>query len=701
MALFPSVSPSMRPAILYPLFAAPTALSGIGPRLAPLLEKAVGPLVVDLLWHLPTGLQDRGRQRFLSEAVPGQIGTFLVQVDRHQPSAHRGRPYLVLCSDQSGALRLTFFHARGDWLQTQLPEGSQRLISGMVEQFRGEVQIAHPDYILPPDRADEIPRFEVSYPLTNGLPAKTLAKASAQARKLAPDLPEWLDPTLLKREQWPGWQAALIAAHSPETLQQLSPESPARQRLAYDELLANQLALALVRLSLKERPGRIIPLDSALRQSLLAALPFPLTGAQMRALAEIDSDLALPSPMLRLLQGDVGSGKTVVAALAMASAVAQGSQAALMAPTEILARQHFNSLKSLLPGLRIAQLTGRDIGKSRQNLLEEIKGGQIDILVGTHALFQETVVFHDLALAVIDEQHRFGVHQRLDLSAKGQAVDLLVMTATPIPRTLMLTAYGDMEVSRLDEKPPGRQAVITRVMPLSKLDAVLEAVARAVAAGAKVFWVCPLIEESESLDLANAEARHLQLSKVLGSRVGLVHGRLKAAAKDAAMAGFSGQSFDILVATTVIEVGVDIPAASVMVIEHAERFGLAQLHQLRGRIGRGSSPASCLLLYGAPLSATARNRLHVLRDSDDGFLIAEADLRLRGAGELLGSRQSGLPNFRLADLEHHNRLLAIARDDAQLVLARDRQLLSPRGQALRTLLYLFQRDAVVQTLRSG
>jgi ATP-dependent DNA helicase RecG len=693
----------MRPTALYPLFAPVTALPGVGPRLASLIEKAAGPHVVNLLWHAPTGLIDRRAMPTVAEAPIGQVATLRLTVLEHQPSRVASRPYRVLCGDDSGVIRLVYFHAKGDWLQKLLPVGGERIVSGVVELFNDQRQMTHPDHVVPPEQLAEVMTLEPVYPLTAGLPAKVLVKAAREAVERAPDLAEWLEPRFLERRGWPAWRVALGALHAPSSQAELSSESPPRQRLAYDELLANQLALALVRARMKTVAGRSLAGDGRLRRLILEALPFALTGAQGRALTEIDADLAAPARMLRLLQGDVGSGKTVVALLAMATVAEAGAQAALMAPTEILARQHLTTLLRLAvpAGLRIALLTGRDKGKARDAMLGRLAAGDIDILVGTHALFQEEVIFRDLRLAVIDEQHRFGVHQRLDLAAKGTAVDMLVMTATPIPRTLMLTAYGDMDVSRLDEKPPGRRPVVTRVMPLARLDEVADAVRRAIAGDAKVYWVCPLVEESEKTDLAAAEERHAQLLEVLGPRVGLVHGRMKGPAKDAVMAGFAGDGLDVLVATTVIEVGVDVPAATVMVVEHAERFGLAQLHQLRGRIGRDDKPSTCLLLYGAPLSETAKARLGILRDSDDGFVIAEEDLRLRGAGELLGTRQSGLPEFRLAELPRDGDLLAVARDDARLVMETDPELLGRRGQALRTLLYLFERDAEVKTLRAG
>jgi len=693
----------MRPEALYPLFVPIGELSGLGPRLAPLVEKLVGPMAVDLLWHLPYALIDRRFMPLVAAAPDGRIATLKVQVDQHQAPESSRRPYRVVCSDESGFITLVFFHAKADWLEKSLPLGSERIISGTVEHFNGGMQMTHPDHIVPLDKLAEVMTVEPVYPLTAGVTPKVMVKAVKAAVARAPKLPEWIDAAYLARQGWEDWHTALTKIHSPESEADLWADGKARQRLAYDELLANQLALSLVRASMKKLAGRIIKGNGASRAKVIAGLPFNLTGAQVRSLAEIDADMVEPSRMLRLLQGDVGAGKTVVALLAMAAAVESGAQAALMAPTEILARQHLATLEKLAApaGLRLGLLTGRDKGKARQAILKALEEGEIDILVGTHALFQEDVTFKDLALAVIDEQHRFGVHQRLELASKGRAVDMLVMTATPIPRTLMLTSYGDMDVSRLDEKPPGRTPIDTRVLPLARLDEVAGGVKRAIETGAKVYWVCPLVEESEKTDLAAAEDRHRELVEIIGPRTGLVHGRMKGPQKDAVMAAFSGNELDLLVATTVIEVGVDVPSATIMVIEHAERFGLAQLHQLRGRIGRGSARSTCLLLYGGPLSETGKARLNIMRDTEDGFIIAEEDLKLRGAGELLGTRQSGLPEFKLADLAVHGELLATARDDARLILEMDPELQGKRGAALRTLLYLFARDSVVKTLRSG
>ncbi len=693
----------MRPEILFPLFAPVTSLQGVGPRFGKLFERLAGSHVVDLLWHLPNAIIDRSFAPKIAAAPAGVIATLTVRVDAHLRPTTARQPYRVRCLDETGFLHLVFFHVKGDYLEKLLPVGSIRVVSGRVEHFNNWIQITHPDHIVDPASVDKLQPIEPVYGLTAGLSLRIVQKAMAAALDRAKPLPEWMDPSLLRQRGWPSWREALAAAHAPAKAEDLQPEAPARQRLAYDELLANQLAIALVRAHTRRLPGRAVTVPGHLRRQVTQALPFSLTPSQRQASAEIAADMAAPIRMLRLLQGDVGSGKTVVALLAMLDAVEAGMQAAMMAPTEILARQHFATLTRLAApaGCEIALLTGREKGRARETLLARLAGGEVGILVGTHALFQEDVAFRDLALAVIDEQHRFGVEQRIALSGKGRGVDILVMTATPIPRTLMLTSYGDLDASLLTEKPAGRRPIATRILPADRMDEVVEAVRRALAQGAKIYWICPLVEESEALDLAAAGERHSHLKALFGERVGLVHGRMKGTEKDQVMEAFAEGGIDLLVATTVIEVGVDVPDATIMVIEHAERFGLAQLHQLRGRIGRGDKPSACLLLYTPPLSATAKARLSILRESEDGFRIAEEDLRLRGAGEVLGTRQSGLPELRLADLAAHADLLATARDDARLALARDPQLTEPRGQALRTLLYLFERDLAVRYLHSG
>jgi len=693
----------MRPTLLNPLFAPITSLPGIGPRLAPLYQRLTGDKIADLIWHRPSGIVDRRFCPDIAQAPAGRVATLVVRIDGHLPSGSSKKPYRVRCSDDSGSMHLVFFHGREDWLRRQLPEGEWRVVSGIVEHFNGDIQITHPDHIVALAEKETIMRVEPVYPLTAGLTAKMVAKTVRAALERVPDLPEWQDPAWKQRQNWPDWKSALLALHQPDSEAAVADGGEIRRRLAYDELLANQLALAMVRAHMRKIKGRSLVASGRLRDRVLAALPYRLTGAQNRSLAEIDADLAAPFRMLRLLQGDVGSGKTIVALFAMLTAIEAGTQAALLAPTEILARQHFATIAPLAEsaGIRVALLSGRDKGKPREALLTALAGGEIDLLIGTHALIQNDVIFRDLALAVIDEQHRFGVQQRLDLAAKGNGTDVLVMTATPIPRTLLLTAYGDMDASRLDEKPPGRQPIDTRILPSSRIEEIVSGLSRALQRQTRIYWVCPLVEESETSDLAAAEERHRHLSGIFGHRVGLVHGRMKSTDKDKVMAAFAVGDLDILVATTVIEVGVDVPDATIMVIEHAERFGLAQLHQLRGRVGRGQKASSCLLLYDPPLSETAKARLEIMRATEDGFRIAEEDLRLRGGGEILGTRQSGLPELVVADLALHGDLLAVARDDSRLILERDPELSSARGQALRTLLYLFQRDAAIRTLRSG
>ena len=699
----------MRPDVLNRLFASLTSLPGVGPKLeqlyARLLEREA-PRVVDLLFHLPAGVIDRRARPKLNEVQPGQVVTVAVTVEEHRPAPpHRPRaPYRIIASDGSGpTLTLTFFNARKDYLEKLLPVGETRYVSGTAEFYDGMLQMVHPDRVVDEQGFASLPLVEPVYPLTEGLAPGNVRRAMEGALARLPELPEWQDEAWIARERFPAFAAALRHLHRPAEPHDIAPESLAWTRLAYDELLAGQLALALVRAHMRRQAGRGSASEGRLRARILKSLPYALTHSQQKAVDDIVADLARPQRMLRLLQGDVGSGKTVVALIAAAAVIEAGRQAAFMAPTEILARQHLKTIAPLAEaaGLRVAILTGRERGGERETILDRLALGDIDLLIGTHALFQEDVAFHDLALAIVDEQHRFGVHQRLALAQKGEAVDVLVLTATPIPRTLVLTYFGDMDVSELREKPPGRQPIDTRTIPLSRIEEVEDAAGRALHAGQRAYWVCPLVEESEKIDLAAAEARFEELRKRFGKKVDLVHGRMKGTEKDAAMARFAAGETQLLVATTVIEVGIDVPEATIMVIEHAERFGLAQLHQLRGRIGRGTGASTCLLLYKAPLGETAKARLAVLRETEDGFRIAEEDLKLRGEGDLLGTRQSGLPGFHIARIETHGKYLGAARDAAALILARDATLETARGQALRHLLYLFGKDEAIKLIRAG
>ena len=692
-----------RPPILFPLFGDLETLEGVGPKTARAFEGLGVLRPRDLLFLLPHSGVDRSRKSSVRDVIPPTVVTVEVEVGAHVPPRTKGKPYRVMVRDAHLDWALVFFHARGDYLQKLLPTGQRRIVSGRIELFDGIAQMVHPDHVLPVEEAGDLPAYEPVYPLTSGLTQRVVAKAADGAVARAPDLPEWIDPALKAREGWPDWRAAVAGVHRPAGAAALAATDPARARLAYDELFAHQLTLSLARASLRRSTGVETRGTGVLQARVLAALPYAPTGAQTRAMAEIAADLAAPLRMNRLLQGDVGAGKTLVAFMALLTAVEAGGQGVMMAPTEILARQHFEGLAPFAQaaGVRLVLLTGRDKGAERAAKLADLADGRIQILVGTHAVFQKDVVFHDLRLAVVDEQHRFGVAQRMELGAKGRAVDVLVMTATPIPRSLALASYGDMDVSVLDEKPAGRKPIKTAMIDAARMDEVVAHLARAVAEGRQCYWVCPLVEDSEVLDYTSAEARFAHLRAALGDVVGLVHGQLPPAEKDAAMARFQDGATRVLVATTVIEVGVNVPNASIMVIERAETFGLAQLHQLRGRVGRGTADSTCLLLYQAPLSETGERRLKTIRDTEDGFRIAEEDLAMRGAGDLIGTAQSGLPRFRVADLERQAALMALAQSDARALLTLDPSLQSPRGQAARMLLWLLDQDRAIRLIAVG
>ncbi|MCR9128311.1 MAG: ATP-dependent DNA helicase RecG [Alphaproteobacteria bacterium] len=696
----------MRPQILFPLFADITTLKGVGPRIAALIEKAAGgSRVKDLALTAPTGLVDRTRRLSISDAGDlGGLVTLVAEVEAHIPRPTMKQPYKVRLRDETGFLHLTFFNARADYLRRVLPEGTRRVVSGKAERFGSEVQIVHPDLIAAPDEIAEADLLQPVYPLTAGLSAGVMRKAVRAALEACPALPEWIDEALRTRECWTAWRKSLETLHSPDSGRALEPDAPARRRLAFDELFAHQLALKIARKERRARRGRPLSGDGRIVQAVLKHAPFTPTGAQVKAFEAAKADMESEHRMMRLVHGDVGSGKTFVAALAAAHAAEAGAQTALMAPTEIVARQHAKVLSELLEpaGVRVAALTGRDTGRVRAEITEAIRSGEAQVVCGTHALFQESVDFADLGLVVIDEQHRFGVSDRRKLTLKGQAPDVLAMSATPIPRTLTLAAFGDLDVSRLDEKPAGRVPPDTRVINAERLSDVVQGLGRAIRQGERAYWVCPLVEESDVSDMAAAEARHHMLGEMLpGVRVGLVHGRMPAREKQAAAEAFRAGEIDLLVATTVIEVGVDAPDATIMVIEHAERFGLAQLHQLRGRVGRGDKASRCLLLYHGKLGETARARLDVMRRTDDGFVIAEEDWKLRGSGDPLGLRQSGLPDYRIADLAAHADLLELASDAAAYEVAKEAMFEGERGEALRVLLYLFERDEGVRLMRSG
>jgi ATP-dependent DNA helicase RecG len=699
----------MRPSALDPLFAPADALTGIGPKNAKLfnrlLGKPEGARVLDVLFHLPQAVIDRRARPKIRDAVPGTIVTIEARVTEHNgpPNSRSRAPFKVLVEDDTGDVELVFFLANHEWVRSRLPVGATRWISGKIELWDGRRQMVHPDKVMTAEELDRLAPVEPVYGLTDGLFQRTVSRAAEGALKRLPRLLEWISAQTLSDLNLPSFAEALSAMHHPEAPADIDPTGSATMRLAYDELLANQLALLLVRARMRVIPGRAHRAEGALARRLEAALPFSLTAGQRQALEDIRADLKSEKRMLRLLQGDVGSGKTIVALLAMADVVEAGRQAAMMAPTEILARQHYQRMAPLAAsvGLRIALFIGRDRAAARRASLAALAEGTIDIAVGTHALIQESVVFADLGLAVVDEQHRFGVRQRLGPTPQSEGVEPLLLKGKPIPRSLVLAYFGDMDVSALREKPPGREPIDTRILPIERLGEVVRRLIQAIAAGARVYWICPLVEESETLDVAAAEERAEALRAIFGDTVGLAHGQMAGPERDAAMERFQRGTTSILVATTVVEVGVDVPEATIMIVEHAERFGLAQLHQLRGRVGRGASRSSCLLLYRGPLSEAARARLEILRETEDGFRIAEEDLKLRGEGDVLGARQAGAPGFRFARLDIHSGLLARARAEAEAALQRDERLADDKGRGLQPLLYLFERDEAARLIEAG
>ncbi len=684
----------MRDERLFPLFQSLDALPGIGPKLKPALEHLVeGETVWDLLLHMPERWLDRRPVDSFENLTPGEVATVRGEVHAVKAPYNDRAPTRIEMYDGTGFLTVTYFRADPRWLQGQFPIGRERIISGRVDEYKGERQMSHPDYVLDPAKGELPPPVEPIYPLTAGLTNKRVHSTVKAALDLVPaDLPEWIDPALIAREKWPGFRDALVGIHAPDEWDE-DRFALCRTRLAYDEALARELTFARARAARTKTQAYSIPLAPDALNFLVKSLPFKPTKAQIRATKEIMADLAEPHPMRRMLQGDVGSGKTLVGAFSAVQAAAGGFQTAFMAPTEVLARQQYETLNTLLSplGYTVAVLTGRDKGKAREATLMALADGSIQIIAGTQALFQEGVSYRKLGLVIVDEQHRFGVADRMRLAGKGEAPHVLVMSATPIPRTLAQSIQGDLELSVLDEKPAGRQPVETRAIPDSRIEDVIEATGRALKRGERAFWVCPRVDVDDE-DGSSAVARAAMLRDVLGVPVGLVHGRLKGEEKDTALEDFRTGRTKLLVATTVIEVGVDVAEATIMVIERAEGFGLAQLHQLRGRVGRGDKPSFCLLLFRAPLTEMARARLDTLRHTEDGFEIAEADFKLRGPGDLLGKRQSGLINYRLIDLTTHSDLIPIARQDARLAIEKAEAMTPERAAALAVLSQLLSPD---------
>ena len=694
-----------RPEKLYSLFAPLITLPGVGDKLYGILKKKIGDHIIDLIRHLPVDVIDRSKRPAISRIENGSIVTIEVTVTRHdKPPRNVRRPMKVFAENETGQIEIVFFHAKTDYVEKLLPIGATRLISGRAEWFKNTVQMAHPDHIIDPARIADIPTYEAVYPLTAGLTPKVMARSMRNALERLSPLDEWIPKDIITRFNWPVWDKAMQNVHNPVKAYDLMPGSPDRARLAYDELLANQLALALVRQSSTREKGRCYAGAGQLRQKLMNTLPFSLTGAQDRVIREVLTDQHKEDRMLRLIQGDVGAGKTLVALMAMLNVVETGAQAALLAPTEILARQHHTTLSNFLEplGIKPTLLIRKLKTAERRDAEDAISNGPAKIIIGTQALLSDRVDYQNLGLAIVDEQHRFGVRQRIILGEKGDHVDVLVMTATPIPRTLAMTAYGDLSSSQIDEKPAGRKLITTTSLPIARTDDVIARLRDAIADGKRAYWICPLVDESDVLDIQAAEERHVILKNALpDANAQLVHGKMDANKRDTAMEAFRSGESRLLVATTVVEVGVDVPEASIMIIEHAERFGLSQMHQLRGRVGRGHESSSCLLMFKGPLNAIAEARLNIMKESNDGFKIAEEDLRLRGPGEVLGKRQSGDPEFILADLAYHDDLLMMAREQAEDILKRNPKLEDEEGWRLKTLLALFERDKAVTYLAGG
>ncbi|MCB1517941.1 MAG: ATP-dependent DNA helicase RecG [Hyphomicrobiaceae bacterium] len=700
-----------RPDKLTPLFRSLRGFKGVGPQVSVALRRLLGvtdgqePIALDLLLHTPFAFIDRSNVTDLAMAPLEAVVTCRVHVDKHHapPKTRRVIPHRVDCHDETGDLTLVFFGNKGGWVERALPVGDVRMVSGRISFFQGIRQMSHPDLIVSEADYAKLPPFEPVYPLTAGLSRRVVARLASQVLETLPNFSEWVPETRLRDQKWPDFGSALRQVHHPESASSAQLDSPARRRLAYDEYLAGQITLGIVRSQTVTQRGRARQMDGHLTNALLRALPFTLTEAQNGAIGEIMADLKAPLRMSRLLQGDVGAGKTVVALMAMAAIAENGSQSAFMAPTELLAQQHFNTITPLCEaiGMTCRLLTGKMRAAETREVVEELRAGTCQIVVGTHALFQSSVEFADLGLVVVDEQHRFGVHQRLALSDKGEHSDLLVMTATPIPRTLVLTHFGDMAVSQIHGKPAGRQPIETAILSIDALDRVVARLEQRVGAGAQAYWVCPLVEESEEVDLVSAQDRFDFLKARFGDKVGLVHGRMTSSEKQEVMQAFSSGELAILVATTVIEVGVDVPNATIMIVEHAERFGLAQLHQLRGRVGRGADKSACLLLYKCPLGPTAQARLDTIKSTEDGFVIAEKDLELRGHGDVLGTRQSGMPDYHLAIPDLHRNMLELAHEDAHRILETNPGLTGAQGETVRELLYVFRRDLAIPLIKSG
>ncbi len=694
----------MRSNKINPLFSPILSLSGIGPKLDVLFQRLVGPRLVHLLWHLPYNIIKRKFINNIIEAEINSLITFKVDVIKHKPSYFSSKaPYKISCLCGDTPVTLVFFYARQPYIKTVLPEGESRFISGKLEYFKNTYQITHPSHIVEIDKLNTLKNIEPVYSLTAGLTHNIYIKTIDKILQKIPDLEEWIDEKIINKYFFNDWKNSLLKSHQPTSKDDLMESNIYRKRLAYDELLAHQLAIAIIRNYNQKTKGIKFNQNLNLVFKCINNLPFKLTQSQKKAWKEIFEDLTSPHQMIRLLQGDTGSGKTVIALLSLIHAIDSSYQGVLMAPTSILAQQHFNNLSTILKPLNIniLLLTGKDTGNSRLEKLSLIKTGEAQIIIGTHALIQDDVSYHSIGLVVCDESHRFGVFQRLSLTNKGKKPNVLTMSGTPIPRTLALAAYGNIDQSRLTEKPEGRIPINTKSIPISKVNDLINRLTNKIETNEKIYWVCSLVEESEELDLQAATKRFESLNRKFKGKVLLIHGQLKEKEKENVMKKFQNEDYSILVATTVIEVGVDVPLATTMIIENAERFGLSSLHQIRGRIGRNNMPANCILLFKENIGELAKKRIAKMKETNDGFEIAEHDSLLRGEGDRIGKKQSGQPSFLIADLAFDKELLEDARKTVEFISNNDPKLENENGLRLRNLLHLFEKDVAIKTLLAG
>ena len=696
----------IRPQFLFPLFGSLENLKGIGSKTVLNLKKIGIYKPLDFLYSFPTNLKTRVFANTVSDLNVNKVVIIKIKIIKHNFKYFKG-PLNIEVTDGLKKINLIFFNAKNDWIKKNFPIEQERIISGKLEKYKNQFQIIHPDYIEKIFDIDKIPVIEPIYSLTKGISQKVFLNSVNQILQLISEEIsncEWINKKRLKEMNWTDFKNSLKKIHNPKTNEDISLNSNYRLRLAYDELLSHQLSLVIARSFSKKNTKKRKKIGYKFSTLMKKRLPFSLTNSQEKCIAEIQSDLSRDERMYRLIQGDVGSGKTLVAFFSMLFVAENSGQAVLMVPTDILAKQHYNNFQEYTKDIEVNSvlLTGKMKTNEKKQVLEAIKLGQADIIIGTHSLFQKGVIFENLELVIIDEQHKFGVQQRHDLIQKGENLDILVMTATPIPRTLELANYGDMDISRILDKPMNRQKIDTSIISEKKIEILISRILEICKKGTQSYWVCPLIEEGDKSELVAIEQRFSSLNKMLpGIKIDILHGKMSEEQKNKIMTSFKNGNIQILLATTVIEVGIDVPNATIIVIEGAERFGLAQLHQLRGRVGRGKKQSNCILIYSKNIGRLGKERLEVLRKFDNGFDIAEEDLKMRGGGNPIGQQQSGIPKFRIANLDFDKELLSYANQDANEIIKNNKYLKGEHGKNLRVLLHLMNKDNSLKLLESG